>query len=163
LTPTPPSPDPEKKSALPVRPGANFALVDQMGRPWDFATSKHGELVLMEFMTTTCVPCLQSLPGLKDLQAKYGAAGLQLVGVVCDDKPQADRTAMAAKYHREKNLNYMLYVESGARPGAVRDRYIGDRGYPTAVLLNAAGDVLWTGHPSAGRNELETAIQTNLK
>ena len=163
FTPTlPATPGSEKKSALPPRPGANFTLVDTMNRSWDFATSKHGQLVLVEFMTTKCVPCLQSLPGLKDLQAKYGAAGLQLVGVVCDDVPLAERVELAAKYHREKNLNYMLFVEPGAQPGAVRDRYIGDRGYPTVVLLSTAGDVLWTGHPSAGRPQLEAAIQANL-
>jgi thiol-disulfide isomerase/thioredoxin len=158
----PPTPGTEKKSALPLKQGANFALVDLMGRPWNFATSKHGSLVLIEFMTTKCVPCLQSLPGLKDLQAKYGAAGLQLVGVVCDEVPQNERVELAAKYHREKSLNYMLFVEPGAKPGVVRDRYIGDRGYPTVVLLNAAGDVLWTGHPSSGRPQLEAAIQANL-
>jgi len=159
----PPTPGTEKKSSLPVRPGANFALVDMMGRPWDFATNKHGELVLVEFMTTKCVPCLQSLPILKDMQAKYGAAGLQLVGIVCDEVSQNERVELASKYHREKNLNYMLFVEPGARPGIVRDRYIGEGGgYPTAVLLNAAGDVLWKGHPSAGRNQLEAAIQAKL-
>ncbi len=162
VPPPPPPPsrsDLEKKSAVPPRPGSNFALTDMMGRPWDFATSKHGKLVLVEFMTTTCVPCLQSLKGLKDLQASYSARGLQVVGVVCDDVSVNERVALASKYHREKNVNYMLFVEPDA--GSLRQRF-DVTGYPTAVLLNAAGEVLWKGHPSGDRAVLLSTIQANL-
>jgi thiol-disulfide isomerase/thioredoxin len=115
--------------------------------------------VLIEFMTTTCVPCKQALPFLKDLQARYGASGLQLAGVVCDELPQRDRLAAATKYGRDNNLNYALYVEPGAA-GSVRDTF-NVEGYPHVVLLNSAGKVLWTGHPGK-RAELESAIKQHL-
>jgi thiol-disulfide isomerase/thioredoxin len=160
----PPNPDPQKKSSRPVGPGGgNFALVDTLQRPWEFATSRHGSLVLVDFMTTTCGPCKQTIPVLTDLQARFGADGLQLVGVVCDETPLAERTDRAAKYHRDYNLNYALFVEPGANPGAVRDRFLGhDDGYPTAVLLDGSGAVVWKGHPSADRVALEAAIKSRL-
>lgn len=159
--PPPPGVDPEKKSDRAVKPGANFALVDTLQRPWEFATNRHGSLVLLDFMTTSCVPCKHAIPVLADLQAKYGAGGLQLVGVVCDDAPLAQRTQLAAKYHQANNLNYALFVEPGSKPGALHNRFQVE-GYPTAVLLDAAGNVVWRGHPATGRAALESAIRSRL-
>jgi thiol-disulfide isomerase/thioredoxin len=162
VPPLPPPPkDPDgKTTSRPRRPAGNFSLLDTMERPWDFATSRSGSLVLVEFMTTTCVPCKQSVPVLVGVQSRYGVAGLEVVAVACDDGPASDRIARARKYHQDHNLNYSIYVEPGNVPGQVRDRY-GVEGYPTAVLLDAAGAVLWKGHPG-NRPELEEAIRRNL-
>jgi thiol-disulfide isomerase/thioredoxin len=164
LPPPPPViPPPGPTSARPVRAGVNFALVDALERPWEFATSRHGSLVLLDFMTTTCVPCKRVIPVLVDLQARYGASGLELVGVVCDDAPQRERAALAGKYQQDHGLNYALYVEPGPEPGEVRDRFFaaGD-GYPTVVLLDGSGAVVWKGHPG-NRAALESAIQRHLR
>lgn len=164
--PVPPLPPPPKDAGdgktttRPRRPGGTFALLDTLERPWDFATSRSGSLVLLEFMTTTCVPCKQAIPMLLDLQSRYGAAGLEVIAVACDHGPVSERIALARKYHLDNGLNYALYVEPGKVPGEVRDRY-GVEAYPTAVLLDAAGAVVWKGHP-ANRAELEDAIRRNI-
>ena len=147
----------------PTAPAAGFTLTDSLDRPWDFASHRHGSLVLLDFMTTTCVPCKRAIPTLVELQSRYAGEGLELIGVVCDDVPPRERTALAAKYQRENNLNYVLYTEPGQEAGAVRDRFFapGD-GYPTVVLLGADGAVLYKGHP-ANRPALESAIQRNLR
>jgi len=152
---------PEKKSSRPVRPADNFTLVDSLERPWDFNANRSGSLVLLEFMTTNCVYCKKSIPILADLQSRYASQGLQLIGVLCDDAPRHDRAALAAKYQRDHNLNYAVYVEAGSA-GSVRDRFKVDA-YPTAVLLNAEGTVVWQGHPGIKRAELESAIQRQLE
>jgi thiol-disulfide isomerase/thioredoxin len=163
VPPLPPPPkDPDGKTmSRPRRPGANFALLDTMERPWEFTTSRSGSLVLLEFMTTTCVHCKPAIPYLVDVQSRYGEAGLEVIAVVCDDGPVSERVAKARKYQHDYNLNYSLYVEPGSVPGQVRDRF-GVEGYPTAILLDAAGAVVWKGHPS-NRPELEDAIRRNLK
>ncbi len=145
----------------PAAPAANFALVDALDRPWDFASHKHGSLVLLDFMTTTCVPCKRAIPTLVELQSRYAGEGLELIGVVCDDVPPRERTALAARYQRENNLNYVLYTEPGDLSGAVRDRF-GVNAYPTVVLLGPDGAVLYKGHPGQ-RTELEAAIQRHLR
>ncbi len=136
-----------------------LALVDTLGRSWDLDAVKPGTLVLVEFITSTCVPCKQAIPVLKDLQSRYGASGLQVAAVLCDDLPQQERIQVASKYGRDLNLNYALYVEPGAA-GSVRDRF-GVESYPHAVLLNSAGRVLWKGHPGK-KDELESAVRQNL-
>ncbi|MBN9119551.1 MAG: redoxin family protein [Planctomycetes bacterium] len=136
-----------------------LALVDTLGRPWELDSVKPGSLVLVEFISSTCVPCKRAIPVMKDLQSRYGASGLQVAAVLCDNLPQQERADLAAKYGREQNLNYALFVEPGTA-GSVRDR-LGVESYPTAFLLNASGKVLWTGHPG-NKTELESAIKQNL-
>ena len=138
---------------------AKLALVDTLDRPWGLDAVKPGSLVLLEFATSTCKHCPAVLPVLKEMQSRYGASGLQVVGVMCDNVPQKERLALAAKYQSDHNLNYALFVEPGAA-GTVRDQY-GVEGYPHAVLLNSAGKVLWRGHPGQ-KPELESAIKQNL-
>jgi hypothetical protein len=79
---------------------------------------------------------------------------------VCDELPQKERAAAAAKYGRDHNLNYALYVEPG-EAGSVRDRFDVEA-YPTAVLMDSSGRVLWKGHPGK-RAELESAIKQHLR
>ena len=162
----PPSSTPSpggRQSSRPVRPGANFTLVDTLDRPWDFATSRSGPLVLLDFMTTTCVPCRQVIPILADIQGRYAADGLQLIGVVCDDAGAKDRVELAARYQREQNLNYEVYAEPGPTPGAVQERFHVPS-YPYVVLLNGEGTVLWRGHPGLpdSKGALESVIRQAL-
>jgi hypothetical protein len=147
-----------RSSMAPSAPG-RMALVDTLDRSWDLSAVKPGSLALVEFMDTKSDPCREYLPVLKDLQSRYGASGLQLLGVVCDELPQKDRSAVAAKYLRDNNLNYALYVEPGAA-GSVRDLYHIES-YPHAILLDSNGTVLWSGHPG-NRAKLEAAIKQNL-
>jgi hypothetical protein len=151
---------PGKKSSLPLK-GRNFALVDTLDRPWDFAANHSGSLVLLSFTTTNCVYCKETNQRvLVPLQSKYASAGLQLIGVLCDDGSQSQRAIRAARYQRDQNLNFAVYVEPGATAGAVRDRFDVEA-YPTAVLLNGDGAVIWQGHPGK-RDQLEAAIRKQL-
>jgi thiol-disulfide isomerase/thioredoxin len=159
-TPLPPvgnMADPKQSRGLPA---GNLKLLDTLQRPWDFTAHKSGSVVLVEFITTTCGPCKRAIPVLTDLQARYAAAGLQVIAVVCDDLPEAQRAAAAAKYAREQNLNYALFIEPG-EAGSVRDRF-DVKSYPTAVLLDSSGAVLWHGHPADPRNPMEHAVKKAL-
>jgi thiol-disulfide isomerase/thioredoxin len=163
-TPTYPVPPPGvptlpgKQTARPTR-GAEVALVDSLERPWSLE-NRSGSLVMLEFLTSTCGPCKRSIPILTQIQSRYAANGLQLIGVLCDEVPQRQRASLAAKYQRENNLNYAVYTEAGAEPGAIRDRF-NVEAYPTVVLLDGSGAVLWQGHPSKTA-DLDAAIRRHL-
>ncbi|HEY2786781.1 MAG TPA: thioredoxin-like domain-containing protein [Fimbriiglobus sp.] len=139
----------------PGRTGANkpaiqnrFILVDPMGRDRDFPTRQPGTFVLLDFMTTTCVPCMRSTPKMVEFQRKYGGKGLEVIAVACDPMAPGDRRAAAATYARKHGVkNYLIYTEPGPNPGAVQ-RIYRIEAYPTLVLLDPWGTVLWTGHPN---------------
>lgn len=142
--------------------GANagkVTLLDSLERPWELSSAPANSLVLVSFVTSTCEHSRAAAPVLRDVQSRYGASGLQVAAVLCDDLPQKDRAALASKYGRDLNANYAVYVEPGAA-GGVRDRF-GVEQYPTAFLLTPGGKVLWSGHPG-DRAALEAAIKQSL-
>lgn len=135
-----------------------FTLVSPTGAAREFPSPG---LVLLDFMTTTCVPCKKAIPAVRDLQARFGLKGFEVVGVCCDETDQASRGEAASRYQRDEGLNYLLYIEPGDRPGALGRRF-GVRAYPTLVLVDAAGAVVWQGHPNE-IVELERAIRDRLR
>jgi len=155
--PAPATPDAKQSR---VRPGANFTLVDSLARNWDFGTDKSGSVVLIEFVTTACPACKPVVPLIKDLQSRYGADGLQVVAVLCDEVALKPRMDAAVQYSQTNNVNYAVYVEPGTKSGAVRDKFDVES-YPTAILLDATGAVLWKGHPGK-KAELDAAIKRAL-
>lgn len=154
-------PSPAKSEWRAVRPGSEFTLLTPSGEARKFPTATRDDLVLLDFMTTACVPCKKAIPTLIALQEKYGARGLEVIGVVCDEETISERRALAATYQRAQRLNYPLYVEPGAEPGAIREKFRVEA-YPTLVLLDGSGEVLWKGHPRDVAS-LERAIAAKLR
>jgi thiol-disulfide isomerase/thioredoxin len=138
-----------------------FGLLDTLGRPRVFPTGRSQDLILLDFMTTTCVPCKKTIPLLKDLQARYGSQNLEVIGVCCDDVEMPQRRAVAAQYERTQDLNYLLYIEPGKKPGNVMDRFQVEA-FPTLVLLNGDGNLLWQGDSRKIR-QLEAVIRQQLE
>ena len=134
-------------------------LLDPSGRSVEFPNNRGGELILLDFMTTSCVPCKKAVPELVEFQRRYGANGVELVGVVCDESPEVDRRTAASAYVRTQGLNYLLYTEAKAK--AVRKQFGVDR-YPTLVLIDSTGAVLWNGHPK-DMPELEKVVRAELQ
>jgi peroxiredoxin len=48
-----------------------------------------GKVVLIDFWSTTCLPCVRELPDLKKLQDKYQTQGLELIGISLDSNKQS--------------------------------------------------------------------------
>jgi thiol-disulfide isomerase/thioredoxin len=130
-----------------VKPNQTYTLVDTLGVQREIPSGRRGEFILLDFMTTSCIPCKKAIPAIKDIQARYGLSGLEVIGINCDNADNARRRALASSYQRNEQLNYLIYAEPGAEPGKVANR-LGARSFPTLVLLNHLGDVLWKGHPS---------------
>ena len=138
-----------------------FQVVDTQGRTRTFPTDRPGGLLLVDFMTTSCLPCVKVIPVLTAIQEKYAARGLDVMGITCDDESLKSRQVYAERYRAKHDLNYPIYVEPGQRPGQLLKRFGVDR-FPTAVLLDSRGAVLWQGNPSKTQ-ELITAIEDNLR
>src|SRR5438105_4846240 len=71
-----------------------------------FIAAQKGKVVLVNFWATWCPPCRMEIPGFVDLQDRYGAQGLRIVGLSLDDKP----LKAVAEFAVKNKMNYPIHV-----------------------------------------------------
>jgi cytochrome c biogenesis protein CcmG/thiol:disulfide interchange protein DsbE len=132
--------------------GAAAPQFDLPGREGavQLATFK-GKVVYVDFWASWCGPCRQSFPWLNEMQAKYGARGLQVVGVNLDAKADDAR-----KFLLENPAHFQIAFD----PAGATPRSYGIKGMPSSALVGPDGHVLLqhAGFKEADRAELEGAI-----
>ncbi len=119
-------------------PAPDFTLKDLQGSRQNLADYK-GKLVLLNFWSTTCPPCVQELPSLNDLYKEQKQAGLLVLGIALDHTEKPVRE-LAGKLRLEFPImldsNKDVYFDSYAlfgqpvsvivdRNGLVREKMIG--------------------------------------
>lgn len=57
----------------------------------------HGQVVLLDFWASWCVPCRRSFPWMNQMQQKYGGQGLVIIGVNMDANAE-DAAAFLQEY-----------------------------------------------------------------
>lgn len=114
-----------------------------------------GKVVYVDFWASWCGPCRQSFPWMNEMQARYGAKGLQIVGVNVDAKTDDARQFLTTTPARFA----IAFDPQGATP-----RSYGIKGMPSSVLIGPDGKVLMehSGFREADRAELESKIQSAL-
>jgi cytochrome c biogenesis protein CcmG, thiol:disulfide interchange protein DsbE len=133
----------------PGTPAPEIALAGMQG-PMSLTALK-GKVVYVDFWASWCGPCRQSFPWMNEMQAKYAAKGLQIVGVNLDAK-RAD----ADKFLAEVPAAFTVAFDA---QGETPRRYA-IKGMPTSVLIGADGKVLrvHAGFRDDERKALEEAI-----
>ena len=114
-----------------------------------------GKVVYVDFWASWCGPCRQSFPWMNEMQARYGAKGLQVIGVNLDAK-----AADAHQFLAENPAQFLIAFDAaGTTP-----RAYGIKGMPSSVLVGPDGTVLFehAGFKAADRAELEKRIQGAL-
>jgi thiol-disulfide isomerase/thioredoxin len=136
-----------------------LSLPDVDGGTWDFAQHR-GRLVLLDFWGTWCGPCRRAIPELIRLQSTYGGRGLEVVGVACEKGAAADNARRVRAARGQMAINYRLVLadEYGRCPVQGQFRI---QQYPTLVLLDADGTILWRGGADQG-HELEQILRRRL-
>lgn len=134
LNPTTLTPEPVQQLTVPeTRP--EFTLPDLSGAPRNI-TEWDGKALLVNFWATWCPPCRKEIPLLKQMQTKYGAAGLQVIGIAVDE------TALVQDYAREMQFNYPVLVGQ-MEAVTVANRFgIDLYGLPFSVLTDRQGRIL---------------------
>jgi len=90
---------------------------------------------------------MQAVPHLNELHEKYGEQGLLIVGVSNED---ADKI-------RDKMEAVGMEFAVGRSAKDVIATY-GVRGIPATFLIDRAGELVWSGHPSAVTDELIESV-----
>ena len=132
----------------------NFALNDLNGEPWEFKRHRKGKLVLIDFWGTTCLPCRETVPHLRNLQAQHGWSGLEVIGIAYETggspQEQAHRVASACQ---KLQTNYRQLL--GANPNCPVREQFGVRFIPHMVLVDETGQILWRHEGRFDGNELQ--------
>jgi thiol-disulfide isomerase/thioredoxin len=66
-----------------------------------------GKVVVLDFWASWCVPCRRSFPWMNDMQAKYGADGLVIIGVNMDAE-----AGDASKFLADFPANFKIIYDS---------------------------------------------------
>lgn len=115
-----------------------------------------GKLVLVNFWATWCTPCLKEIPLLVEMQQRYGARGLQILGPALDDPDQVRQMLGRLR------IQYPVFTGDTEIP-QVMDA-LGDTlgALPFSVLISADGYVLERKHGEYEREELLPLIEAHL-
>ena len=108
-----------------------------------------GKIVLLEFWATWCPPCLTTIPHLIEMHKDHASQGLVIVSLTNEPKEKVE------PFVKQMGMTYA--IGGGSTSG--KDYNV--RGIPHALLINPAGNVVWTGHPLA--SELHEALHTQLE
>jgi peroxiredoxin len=139
-SPAAPTTDP---AGLVGNPAPEFRAHAEKGNGAALSTRElRGHVVVLDFWATYCAPCKASFPKLEQLNAKYAASGLSVVGISEDepeDKPKVQSFAAAygarfaiawdgdkaiARAYRPETMPSTFVID---RKGVVRYAHVGFR------------------------------------
>jgi thiol-disulfide isomerase/thioredoxin len=121
------------------------------GKQFDIKTFR-GKVVLVDFFTSWCVPCIEELPRLKEIYAQYRDQGFEIVGVG-GDKPEALKKMIG-----DHNIPWTVVSETltiAKRLPSIERRY-GIKVYPTMFLIDRDGKLV---NSNARGQRLEAALK----
>jgi thiol-disulfide isomerase/thioredoxin/sugar lactone lactonase YvrE len=170
--PTSDRPDPATAFLADAGPLASLPPVGERARAGDFAGATawlnverpvarndlDGHVVVVDFWTSACINCLHTLPILTDLERRHGNDGLVVVGV---HSPKFDAES------EQERLRSAIAENSVGHPVAVDGAMKiwtqwGARAWPTIVVLDTKGRVVWRASGEPKRDELASYVRAAL-
>ncbi len=111
-----------------------------------------GKVVLIDFWSTNCPPCLEEFPSMKQLYAEYHEKGFEIVGISLDDSADVVDT-----FQKRWKLPWRI-VLNGSKFSALRERYKAVK-IPSLFLIDAKGKV---SHFDVRGNDLRRVVELSL-
>jgi thiol-disulfide isomerase/thioredoxin len=114
-----------------------------------------GKVIWLDFWASWCEPCRRSFPWLNQMQTKYAAQGLEVIGVNLDNEKGA-----ANKFLKEVSARFTLKFDPAGKLATKFDV----QAMPSSFLLDASGKVLAShaGFRLTDEAQFEAQIKTAL-
>ena len=108
----------------------SFTALD--GRKVSLADLK-GKVVLIDFWSTTCLPCLREMPELKKLYGKYKSQGLEIVGINLDSNQK-----VLQRFIQKEEISWPQYFDPAGPTNRLAQEF-GIRAIPVVWLVDRHG------------------------
>jgi thiol-disulfide isomerase/thioredoxin len=133
----------------------DFTFTDMKGAGRTLSQFK-GNVVLLDFWASWCIPCRKSVPFLDQLQEKHEARGLKVVAVTLETDDDAVAGFISANPSR-----FLVGRDPTGRAGELFEV----AAMPTAVLLDRAGRVLarFEGGGDSVHQRIEQAVEAAMR
>ena len=113
-----------------------------------------GKVVLLDFWTSSCMPCMRMKPYERDLCKRMADKPFVLLGVACDD----DR-ARLKKVMDEKEVSWRCWWAGGSNNDSICSRWT-VRLFPTLYLIDSEGILRARFEGFPGEESLDKAIDS---
>jgi len=136
-------------------PAPNFTLESRDGKPLSLAQYK-GQVVMLNFWASWCVPCKQEMPLLDSIQKKYSKLGFTLIGVNVEPDSQAANAVL-----QKIPVSFPIVYDTESK---VSEAYQVS-GMPSTVIIDRKGQVrmLHKGYKPGDENEYLDSIRTLIR
>ncbi len=108
-----------------------FSVRDFDGRLISSAELK-GKVVLIDFWATWCEPCKKEMPGYQQLEQRYAARGIAVIGLKFNAMPDTENPR---EFARRIGVHYPLAVANDA----LVNKFGGIEGLPTTLIYDREG------------------------
>lgn len=137
-----------------VKPAPGWELSDLDGKTVRSSDFKD-KVVILDFWATWCPPCRAEISGFVELQKKYQAQGLAIVGVSVD-QASADTVKM---FVQKSGINYPVVLADTNIVAA----FGGIEGLPTTFIIDANGRIVKRHLGFTEKSDIESDIKPLLK
>lgn len=120
--------------------------------------SLRGKVVLIDFWTFQCYNCLNALPHVKALYAKYHDRGVVVIGVHTPELPQERVLENVRREVRRLGITYPVAVDNDYRIwNAFHNEY-----WPAAYYVDATGEMRYYHFGEGAYDEQDAAVESLL-
>ncbi|MDH3640435.1 MAG: TlpA family protein disulfide reductase [Gammaproteobacteria bacterium] len=111
-----------------------FSMHDLQGRPVT-SDGLAGRVVVLNFWATWCAPCRREIPLLDDINRRYTAEGVTVLGIAVGEP-----AATVSTFLRDFGIDYAVWVDPPDAPvSAGLVRQFGVVGFPTTFFIDRQG------------------------
>lgn len=121
-------------------PAPSFRLEDRQGRIMSLSDFRD-QVVLLDFWATWCAPCRASMPKVERLHKRFGARGLQVIGVNIEGISDE-----VLQYIDDGGYSFLFLFDEGNWRSQITQSY-GVSSIPRSYLIDRDGAILYAGHP----------------
>lgn len=119
----------------------------------DAVTIESGNVYVVEFWATWCVPCRKAMPHLTELQKRHEEDGLIIVGISNEEKGTVERFVE----NQGEVMGYRVAVDDHSNTRRAYMDAAGLNSIPAAFIVDQRGRVQYIGHP--GDSEFDRILE----